>query len=211
MGETTLFWEVVDLATMVRKTGNLPGDIYNQIRSKFIKHVARTTLKGFMEQLHVISKTIFEEDVSFYESRGVKIHSLEITKYMCSEKRTSEVLQQIIEETTNRLNRLSQAESENEVRIYKMQGQIEQEKLNGQLLEIQHEHQKLEAQVSGAAEAERVEAFISKLEEKVPKLEDRISLWQVLRKTDALQVVSEGGASLYYTPTDVDLKIESKK
>merc|ERR1712187_484814 len=168
-------------------------------------------LKGFMEPLHVISKKIFDEDVSFYQTRGVKIHSLEVTKYMCAEKRTSEVLQQIIEETTNRLNRLSQAESENEVRIFKMQGQIEQEKLNGQLLEIQHQHQTSEAQVSGASEAERVEAFISKLEEKVPKLEDRIAMWQVRRKNDALQVVSQGGASLYYTPTDVDLKIESKK
>merc|ERR1712048_1260037 len=167
MGETTLFWEVVDLSTMVRKTGNLPGDIYNQIRSKFIKHVALTTLKGFMEQLHVISKKIFEEDASFYESRGVRIHSLEITKYMCAEKRTSEVLQQIIEETTNRLNRLSQAESENEVKIFKMQGQIEQEKLNGELLEIQYEHSKQEAAVSGAAEAERVKAFVQGLAEDV--------------------------------------------
>merc|ERR1719229_157940 len=120
-----------------------------------------------MEELHLISKAIFEEDKEFYNSRGVLIHSLEVTKYTCAEKRTSEVLQQIIEETTNRLNRLSQAESENEVRIYKMQGQIEQEQLNGQLLKIQHEHQKSEAQVSGAAEAERVEAFISKLETQV--------------------------------------------
>merc|ERR1712048_120859 len=209
MGETTLFWEVVDLATMVRKTGNLPGDIYNQIRSKFIKHVALTTLKGFMEQLHTISKKVLEDDASFYECRGVKIHSLEVTKYMCAEKRTSEVLQQIIEETTNRLNRLSQAESENEVRLFKMQGQIEQEKLNGDLLSIQHEHQKSEAQVAGAAEAERVEAFITKLEAKVPKLEDRIAMWQVLRKNDALQVVSQGGATLYYTPNDVDLSIKT--
>merc|ERR1712048_362517 len=167
MGETTLFWEVVDLSTMVRKTGNLPGDIYNQIRSQFIKHVAKFTLKGFMEELHVISKAIFEEDASFYESRGVKIHSLEITKYTCAEKRTSEVLQQIIEETTNRLNRLSQAESENEVKVFKMHGQIEQEKLNGQLLEIQHEHSKEEASVTGASEAQRVKAFVQGLAEDV--------------------------------------------
>merc|ERR1712014_192798 len=199
----------MDLSVMVRKTGNLPGDIYNQIRSQFIKHVAGTTLKGFMEQLHVISKKIFEEDVSFYDSRGVKIHSLEVTKYMCAEKRTSEVLQQIIEETTNRLNRLSQAESENEVRIFKMQGQIEEEKLNGDLLKIQHEHQKSEAQVAGAAEAERVAAFIKKLEADVPKLEERISMWQLLRKTDALQVVSQGGANLFYTPNDVNLSIKT--
>jgi len=207
--ETTLFWEVTDLAQMVRKTGNLTGDIYNQLRSQFIKHVAQSTLKEFMEKIHLISKTIFGEDVNFYSSRGVTIHSLEVTKYFCSEKRTSEVLQQIIEETTNRLNRLSQAESENEVKIFKMQGQIEQEKLNGELLLIQHEHSKNEAQVSGAAEAERVAAFVKRLENEVPKLEDRISMWQVLRKNDALTVVSQGGANLYYTPNDVNLSIKT--
>lgn len=207
--ETTLFWEVTDLAQMVRKTGNLTGDIYNQIRSAFIKHVAQKNLKEFMEQLHIVSRQVFEEDPEFYSSRGVKIHSLEVTKYSCSEKRTSEVLQQIIEETTNRLNRLSQAESENEVKMFKMQGQIEQEKLNGELLSIQHEHAKNDAEVSGCAEAERVGAFIKRLEQDVPKLEDRISMWQVLRKTDALQVVSQGECKLYYTPNDVNLSIKT--
>jgi hypothetical protein len=206
--ETTLFWEVIDLARMVRATGNLPGDIYNQIRSQFIKHVARCTLKGFMEELHKISKTIFEEDREFYEKRGVNIHSLEVTKYSCSEKRTSEVLQQIIEETTNRLNRLSKAESENEVRLFSMQGQIEQEKLNGDLLTIQHEHAKSEAAVGGTAEAERVASFLESLKEQVPDLEQRVQMWQVLRKTDALTAVAQGGASLYYTPNDVDLSIK---
>jgi len=194
---------------MVRKTGNLPGDIYNQIRSQFIKHVAKVTLKGFMESLHTISKAIFEEDLEFYTSRGTTIRSLEVTKYMCAEKRTSEVLQQIIEETTNRLNRLSQAESENEVRIFKMQGQIEQEKLNSELLTIQHEHSKLEAGVTGSSEAERALSFLKGLEKDVPKLEDRVAMWQTLRKQDALSVLSQGGASLYYTPNDVDLSIKT--
>jgi regulator of protease activity HflC (stomatin/prohibitin superfamily) len=208
--ETTLFWEVTDLAQMVRKTGNLTGDVYNQIRSQFIKHAAQVTLKSFMEELHTISKAIFESDAEFYTTRGVKIHSLEVTKYTCAEKRTSEVLQQIIEETTNRLNRLSQAESENEVKMFKMQGQIEQEKLNGELLEILQQHSRTEASVAGAAEADRVAAFVDRLAKDVPKLEDRISIWNVLRKTDALSVVSKGGASLYYTPNDVNLSIKTE-
>jgi regulator of protease activity HflC (stomatin/prohibitin superfamily) len=205
--ETTIFWEMEDLAKMVRKTGNLTGDVYNHVRSQFIKHAAQVTLKEFMENLHGISKTIFGEDIDFYKCRGVKIHSLEVTKYQCAEKRTSEVLQQIIEETTNRLNRLSKAESENEVSIFKMEGQIESEKLNGRLLEIQHEHSKKEASVFGAAEAERVAAFITGLEKDVPKLEDRIAMWETLRKNDALNVISQGDAKLYYTPSDVNLKI----
>jgi len=208
--EVTMFWEVVDLPKLVRATGNLPGDIYNQARSQFIRHVARVTLKAFMDELHSVSRTVHEEDSSFYESRGVKIHSLEVTRYTCSEQRTSEVLQQIIEETTNRLNRLSQVESENEVKIFRMQGQIEQEKLNAELLEIQHRHAEQEAQVSGAAEANRVAAFMQGLAETVPTHEDRLTVWQTLRKNDALSVVSAGGGNLYYTPNDVDLSIRTE-
>jgi len=209
--ECTFFYEVVDLAQMVATTGNLPGDIYNQARSQFIKKVASVTLKQFMETLHNIAQAIFVAEPEFYSCRGVKIHSINVTKYSCSEARTSEVLQQIIEETTDRLNRLSKAESENEVNIFRMQGQIEQEKLNKELIAIQQEHTKSEALVSGGAEAERAGAFIRGLAKDVPKLEDRIEMWQVLRKGEALSTVSAGGASLYYTPNDVDLSIQTVK
>merc|ERR1719491_2696613 len=44
--EGTFFWEVVDLPTMVKSTGDTSGDICNYARSQFIKHVARVTLKS---------------------------------------------------------------------------------------------------------------------------------------------------------------------
>lgn len=206
--EGTFFWEVVDLPRMVQTTGDTSGDICNHARSEFIKHVAKVTLKEFMDDLSSISSRVYDEDTVFYESRGVKVHSLEVTGYKCAESATSEVLQQIIAETTNRMNRLSQQESENEVKIFKMQGQIEQEKLNRDLLEIQHEHAKAEAQVVGTAEAERIAAFMRGVTKEVPKLEDRLAMWQTLRKNDALTALSQGDAHLYFTPSDVNLSIE---
>merc|ERR1719203_1210974 len=116
-----------------------------------------------MDELHSVSRAVHEEDLAFYESRGVKIQAMEVTRYKCAEQRTSEVLQQIIEETTNRLNRLSQAESENEVNLFRIQGQIEHEKLNGSLLEIKQQHAQSESRAGGAAEAERAAAFVSGL------------------------------------------------
>merc|ERR1711920_580741 len=207
--EVTMFWDVLDLPQLIRSTGNLPGDIYNQIRSQFIKHVANVTLKNFMKDLHSISDAIFKEDPGFYEARGTYPHSLEVTRYACKDERTSEVLQQIIEETTNRLNRLSKAEGENEVNLFKVQGQLGQEKINGALLEIKQQHQQGEAKAQGAAEAERVAAFVKGLEQVVPKQEDRMQMWRTLRKNDALSVVSQGGGQLYYTPNDVDLSIRT--
>jgi len=208
--EGTFFWEVVDLPAMVKSTGDTSGDLCNHARSQFIRHVARVTLKQFMDESHAIAKKVWEEDTEFYKSRGVRIHSLEVTRYQCADPRTSAILEQIIQETTNRMNRLSQAESENEVSLFRMQGQIEQERMNGDLLKIQHEHSTEEAKVAGQSESARIAAFMQGLGDSVPKIEDRVTMWQVLRKTEALAVVSQGKASLYFTPNDVDLSIESK-
>jgi len=208
--EGVFFWELADLPALFRHTSDASGDMVHHIRSQFILQVARVTLKTFMEQQHSIAKSVLEEDVEFYSKRGIKIHSLELTRYQCADKSTAEILEQIIQETTNRMNRLSQAESENEVSLFRTQGQLEQTKLNKGLLEIQRENEQAEAEVAGTAEAERVTTFLHKLEKQVPRLEDRIKMWQVLRKTEALSVLSQGGANLYFTPNDVDLSIETK-
>jgi len=205
--EGTFFWEVVDLPRMVRSTGDTSGDLCSHARSQFIKHVARVTLKEFMDDLNVIASKVYQDDLSFYESRGVKVHSLEVTSYKCAEDGTSQVLQQIIAETTNRMNRLSKQESENEVKIFRMQGQIEQERLNGDLLSIQHQHAQQEAEVAGSSEAYKIRTFMESLEKEIPGLEERFALWEALRKTETLSVLAEGGTSFFYTPKDVDLSI----
>jgi len=208
--EGTFFWEVVDLPTMVKKTGDTPGDICAHARSQFIKHVAKVTLKQFMEGLHVLSTKVFEEDPDFFTNRGVKVHSLEVTRYQCAERNTAEILEQIIQETTNRMNRLSQAESENEVKLFQMHGEIAQERLNGDLLQIQHKHAQEEQRCVGSAEAQKAASFITGLSEDVPKLEERIEMWGTLRQQEALTEITQGKGRLYYTPEGIDLKIDSK-
>jgi len=208
--EGVIFWELVDLPAMFRHTGDTSGDIVYHIRSQFILHVARVTLRAFMEKLHEISKTVLEEDEAFYATRGIKVYSLEVSRYQCANASTAEILEQIIQETTNRMNRLSQAEGENEVSLFRTQGQVEQAKLSSALLEIQRQQSQAEAKVVGTSEADRVGTFLERLAPQVPALEERIKIWQVLRKTEALSVVSQGGANLYFTPNDVDLSIEAK-
>merc|ERR1712139_254573 len=208
--EGVIFWELIDLPLMWTQTGDTSGDMVYHLRSQFIRHVARVTLKAFMEELHNISKQVLEEDMEFYATRGIKVYSLEVTRYQCADKSTAEILEQIIQETTNRMNRLSQAESENEVSLFRTSGQVEQCRVNNELLAIQHEQAKADAQVTGSSESERVANFLRGLEKDVPLLEDRIKMWQVLRKTEALSVVSSGGANLYFTPNDVDLSIETR-
>jgi len=163
-----------------------------------------------MEDLHTIAAGVLAEDAEFFSTRGIKVHSLEMTRYHCADKKTAEILAQIIQETTSRMNRLSQAESENEVSLFRTQGQLEQSRLNHDLVTLQLEQSREEATVAGSSEADRVTKFLEGLEKQVPLLEDRIKMWQVLRKTEALSVVSQGSANLYFTPSDCDLSIDTK-
>jgi len=209
--EGTFFWQIVDVQTMVKMTGDTTGDVCNHARSKFIQKVSKVTLKEFMERFNVIAAEAHREDDEFYTSRGVKILTLEVTAYRCQDDSTARILEQIIQETTNRMNRLSQQESENEIKLFAMAGEIEQETKRAELLKVLQTHKLMEAKNDGEAEAERVRAFLAQTEQSVPSLDARVSLWGTLRKQDALKAVASGPARLYYTPNDVDLTIESRE
>ena len=108
------------------------------------------------------------------------------------------------------MNRLSQQESENEIKMFAMTGQIEQETRRAELLKVLQTHKLMEAKNEGEAEVERVRAFLASTEGCVPELANRIALWSTLRKREALEAVSAGDARLYFTPNDVNLTIESQ-
>merc|ERR1719498_850333 len=128
----------------------------------------------------------------------------------CAESSTAQILQQIIQETTNRMNRLQQQESENEWQLLQIKGDIEEERAKTELLSVQVENSNARAAMDGLAEATRVQSFLQGIAADVPDVEKRIALWNVLRKKDALQEVCKNGARLYYTPNDVNLSIEDR-
>merc|ERR1711966_482738 len=95
-----------------------------------------------------------KEDDSFYSARGVLIHSLEVSGYRCAESSTALILEQIIQETTNRMNRLQQQESENEWQLLQIKGDIEEERAKKELLEVQIENSNARSAMEGEAEAQ---------------------------------------------------------
>jgi len=208
--EGTFFWEVVDLQAMFKTTCDTTGDVCNHARSKFIERVSKVTLQEFMRDFNKIAEMVHKEDDSFYSARGVLIHSLEVSGYRCAESSTALILEQIIQETTNRMNRLQQQESENEWQLLQIKGDIEEERAKKELLEVQIENSNARSSMEGLAEAQKVKSFLLGLADDVPDVERRIALWNVLRKKDALQEVCKNGARLYYTPNDVNLSIEDR-
>merc|ERR1712154_723860 len=133
------------------------------------------------------------------------------TGYRCAQRSTAEILEQIIQETTNRMNKLQQQESENEVQLQEIKGDIDEETARSELIAIQTKNSNAKSKMEGLAEAEKVTSFLTQLKKEFPNmdLKTQIMLWNTLRKEDALKTVSNGNATMYFTPKDVNLSIEN--
>ena len=205
----TFFWEVTDLEKMIGVTDDAPGDICSHARSAIIQAISQVTLEQFLATFNeLIHRSILEGDKTFYDERGIQLHAVEVRSIASKDPATQRVLQEIINETTNRINRLQKQESENEVKLKRLQGDIESEEVRGQLLEIKRKNSQTEGEMSGVTEAERIQAFLNGLDENIP-IADKISLFNNMRKQEALEALSVGNAQLYFTPQDVDLTIRS--
>ena len=104
--EGTIFWQVIDVPTMIGKTGDPKGDVWHHARSALIGAVSGATLEVFMETFNALVTQAASTDPEFYAERGIRLHTLEVTSYRPTDAQTARVLQEIIQETTNRINRL---------------------------------------------------------------------------------------------------------
>merc|ERR1711970_1512558 len=121
-----------------------------------IQAVSRITLEVFMAEFNDIATKAAGEGDSFYAERGVKLHSLEVTRYACADAKTSAVLQEIIQETTNRINRMQKQQSDNDVQREKMSGEIEVEKQKTALVQARCDNDRVRAITEGEADGLRI-------------------------------------------------------
>lgn len=205
----TFFWQIADPERMVQTTDDTPGDICAHARSQIIQAVSQVTLERFLVAFNsIIGEAVLRPADPFFRERGSVVHAVEVRSVTCKDPATQRILQEIIQETTNRLNRLQQQESENEVRLRQIQGEITAEELRGRLMEVRRAVELAQAQIVGGAEAARVRAYLDALGADVP-LDARLAVFNTLRKQEALAALSGGTASLFFTPEDVDLRIQT--
>ncbi len=208
--DITFFWQLLDVEAMVLTTDDVPGDVCAHARSVIIQAVSQVTLERFLASFNsIVHQAVIVPEDGFYAERGVKLHSVEVRSVVCKDPNTQRILQEIIQETTNRLNRLQKQSSENEIRLKQVEGEIEVAQTRGALLAIMRTNAQAEAQTAGEAEAERVRSFLGLLGNDLG-LAEKLAVFNTLRKQDALAVLSAGRAQLYFTPADVDLSIESR-
>jgi regulator of protease activity HflC (stomatin/prohibitin superfamily) len=214
--EGTIFWQVVDPEQMIKSTGDPQGDVWYHCRSSLIAAVSRAPLESFMTDFNKIVNGAAQADADFYNTRGVVVHSLEVTRYECADKKTSSVLQEIIQETTNRINRLQQQHSENEVSREKMAGEIEIEKQRTALIQAKAENDRVLATSAGESDgiklAKNAEVFLNVLGEAIPSADDRVDLLKFFGEQNAAtqqaQHLASGHANLFLTPQDMNLKLK---
>jgi regulator of protease activity HflC (stomatin/prohibitin superfamily) len=217
--EGTVFWRVIDVPKMVHATRDPMGDVWHHTRSTLIQAVSQATLEKFMEGFNSIVMEAFQSEAKdgFYKDRGVAVQSMEVTRFDCMDKKTAEVLQQIIQETTNRINRLQEQESENDVAAAKLNADIKLEKQRTELIQSRSENARLEAEVQGQSagltEAMDAATFLGPtLSKVVPNLSDRLELYKLHQELESrnkdTKSLSSGNANLFLTPSDMKLKLQ---
>jgi len=213
--EGTIFWQVLDVPKMIQTTGDPKGDVWFHARSAMIQAVSRVNLEVFMAEFNDIVIKALSADDTFYSDRGVKMHALEVTRYACADSTTSAVLQEIIQETTNRINRMQKQQSDNEVQREKVSGEIEVEKQKTDLVQARCDNDRKRAIIEGEADglrlAKSASTFFSVLSETLPESDARLQLYRFFEEqrecTKRAEHISSGNANLILTPQDINLKV----
>lgn len=215
----TIFWQIRNLPTVINATSDPEGDVWHHARSALIQAVSSVTLQRFMSGFNGIVMDAFRVQASdgFYEERGVELLSMGVTRFDCAEPETARVLQHIIQETTNRINRLTAQESENDVRAAALNANITLERQRTEFITAKAENHRLESQMHGEAEGMQLvrsaNAFIGGLSETIPEVDSRVELYRLheelrSRNTDTGNLAS-GSAHLFLTPQDLNLRLDT--
>jgi len=144
---------------------------------------------------------------TFYNERGVDLISVEVLTFKCSNPETDQTLQEIIKETADRLKNIEKARGENQVAMTKMEGEIDLQVKNAELIRIKKSHMIIEQAIEGQAEAAKIAAFCTDLS-KVNGLHDikeAKEMFKINRKLDSLSILANGQSTMYISHQDVSL------
>lgn len=213
----TIFWQVADVRKMINMTSDPEGDVWHKSRSSINQAVSNVTLDMFMNGFNDIVMDAFarHSQDAFFTVRGLKLSSMELTKYTCVDAQTASTLQNIIRETTNRINRLQKQRSENEVRQEKLSADINLESNRTLLIETEALNAKLLAETRGATDgggvATSIASFIDGLNTSLPDIAKRMELYRLHESHEAskrdTQQLASGNASLFISPKEMALRL----
>ncbi|CAK0881252.1 unnamed protein product [Prorocentrum cordatum] len=215
--EGTIFWQIKNLSMTLAATADPEGDVWHHARSSLIQSASKVTLQAFMAGFNVTVAEAFGTQAadSFYSERGVELQSMEVTKFDCADSETAVILQSIIQESTNKINKLTVQASENEVAAAALNAEIQLAKQKTELIETEAANLRIQSMKQGEAEglqlAGDANAFIAGLDQTIPDVNTRVDLYTLRhqlrsRNTDT-QNLASGTAHLFVAPEDLSLKL----
>jgi len=201
-------WQIVNVEQMINHTKDTKNDICLKARSEIIEKVATQPFRKFMQEVNaVVENAVLKADSSFYEERGIKLSSIQVEGFSCKHVATETVLQETVQETTNKMNRVLKQETANEVIRVEMEGKIREEELKKKVLEIQYEHEQIVARTNGEAASHRVRTFLDSLGDDL-SLDQKLLLFNVLEKKECIHDLAQGsGITLFCSPQDINLNM----
>lgn len=208
--KVTLFWQVLDVEVLVSATDDASGDVCSHIRSKIIQKVSQYDFSDFLAGFNgLVHDAIFDQNDMFYEERGLIIHSVEVREITCKDQKTQDVLAEIIQETTTRINRIQKQVSENEVTMKRIEGELLAEEAEMQLLEKRLIRYREESQAEGNRQAQVISAFLDGLGNGM-SLDQKLKAFEILRKKEMMEALATNNTRIFLTPQDIDLKLDVK-
>lgn len=222
--EGTIFWQITDVDKMLEMTSDPEGDVWSKCRSFLIGEVGTVNLDRFMKEFNEVVQNAFskyKQDV-FFAKRGVTLISMELTNYRPVDEYTANTLQSIIRQTVQRINDLEKQNSENDVQKEKLDADLLLEGNRTELITAQADNAKLLAKTQGATKgeksAESVNSYIAAMPIELDTTIDasrklsRLDLFTQQKKMDSARrdtkTLSQGSASLYMAPKDMELRLQ---
>jgi len=208
--DIVLGWEIQSAEKMIAKTKNTTNDVCLKARSEIIEKVAQMPFRDFMQEVNsVVRNAVLKDDQTFYQERGIDVTSIQVEGFSCKNDQTEQVLQETVQETTNKMNRVLKQETANEVIKVEMEGRIREEELKKKVLEIQYEHEQIIARTDGEAKSSRVRSFLKSLGTEL-SLEQKLKIFTIIEKKESIRDLSVGtGNTLFCTPQDVNLDMSA--
>lgn len=215
--EGIIFWQIIDVHSMVRTSADPEGDVWYRARSTFIAEVSKVTLQEFMENFNMITQAAFAASSTdtFFSDRGVLIDTMEVTKYDTVDEETSDVLMEIIRENTRRTNLETEQETEAYLARQSMEADIYLETNRTNLLTIQGGNQELEAELAGRSvglfDLSEVQTIIDGLDPSVPTTAERVDIYKLKEDNRRGEIDIENYASmdLHLVPYNMTLLLGS--
>jgi len=218
--EGTIFWKVMDVGKLLNRTADPSGDVWYKARSVLIGAISKHDLETFMTSFNALIQQAFDDqtDDDFYSQRGLKVFSMEVTKYDPTDAVTATTLQEIIEETTNRINQLQRQRSENDVKAAKLAADIELEKERTKFIQTQSMNEQLVSKREGEAQGVRLAtsaaSFMDSLNSSLPDVDQRLGLYKMHKelenKNERTKFMSAGKATtLFLSAEDINFNLNT--